>query len=286
MSGALKSSPDHLNGRDDLLAVARCVSRALREELAVYPKPGLVSYVDPGSHPDMDTDCFENSIACLEPFFASMAEAGAGACTLFTLQQIGIAAEHAMLASTGGRNTQRGAIFCLGLLAAAVGRRSAGGFPSELSLGEIVRMSWGAELLLPNALPAMSCGTRMCHQHGISGVRGEAKSGFPLVYEIGLPALRETLSFASPSAAKVQVFFELLAVCDDTTLLKRGGAEGRLYAQEKARGFLANGGVRQLSWESEAIRIHRSFVARNLTAGGVADLLAATLFIHGQGESS
>ena len=265
---------------NEALSIARRVSRALLEELAIYPKPGLVSHVDSGSHPDMNAACFEASIACLEPFFAAMAEAGADGCPLLFLQQIGIAAEQAMLAATGGRNTHRGAIFCLGLLAAAAGQRENGRFSSGISLGEIVRVSWGAELLLPSELPAMSDGIAMCHRHNISGIRGEAKSGFPSVYGIGLPALRSTLSFTSPSAAKVQVYFELLAACEDTTLLKRGGAGGRRFAREEASRFLGNGGVRQQGWEADAIRIHRAFVIRNLTAGGVADILASTIFIH------
>ena len=273
----LNSYPDCTNG-EYIIAIARSVSSALREELAVYPKPGLVSHVDAGSHSDMDAGCFAASIACLEPFFVSMAEAGAAGCPLFQLQQIGIAAENAMRTATGGRNTHRGAIFCLGLLAAAAGWRGNGGVLPGSSLGEIVRICWGAEVLLPSELPAMSAGITMCHQYGISGVRGEAKGGFPSVYAVGLPALREALSFAPPPAAKVQVFFELLAVCEDTTLLRRGGAEGRRFARETAR--------RQPGWEAEDIGIHRAFVARNLTAGGVADLLAATLFIHEQEESA
>ncbi|MEI9998929.1 MAG: triphosphoribosyl-dephospho-CoA synthase [Verrucomicrobiota bacterium] len=39
-------------------SIARCAANALTEELATYPKPGLVSFVDRGSHPDMDAECF------------------------------------------------------------------------------------------------------------------------------------------------------------------------------------------------------------------------------------
>ena len=258
-------------------AIARCVSRALREELAAYPKPGLVSHVDNGSHPDMDAQCFLDSIACLEPFFAEMARAGAGGCALSDLQKIGMAAEVAMLAATGGRNTHRGAIFSLGLLAAAAGRQADGGLP--FSLGEIVAHCWGGDLVLPAALPANSDGIAMCHRHGISGARGEAKSGFPSVYRIGLPALRKTVSAATPESAKIQVFFEVLARGGDTTLLKRGGEDGWRFARSEGCRFLAAGGVLRSGWEADAANIHRGFVARGLTAGGVADLLAATLFV-------
>jgi triphosphoribosyl-dephospho-CoA synthase len=48
----------------------------------------------------------------------------------------------------------------------------------------------------------------------------------------------------------------------------------------QARQFLRNGGVNCRGWKTLAEEIHRAFVARNLTAGGAADLLAATLFVH------
>src|ERR1700729_240261 len=61
-------------------SVAQCAANALTEELATYPKPGLVSLVDQGSHPDMDAECFLASIAVIKTFFGQMAEAGADDC--------------------------------------------------------------------------------------------------------------------------------------------------------------------------------------------------------------
>lgn len=259
-------------------SIAKCVSRALRLELETYPKPGLVSRIDNGSHPDMDAQCFLDSIECLEPFFLSLAEAGAAGCSLHQLQEIGIAAEAAMLSATGGRNTHRGAIFSLGLLAAAAGRWSGGGISPGISLGKIVADCWGGEMVLPGELLCVSDGISMCHLHGISGARGEAKRGFPSVYEIGLPALG--MSRVEFSDACVQAFFELLACCEDTTLLKRGGESGWKFARSEARRFLDAGGVLQQGWMDEAVAIHHVFVERNLTAGGVADLLSATMFVQ------
>jgi len=259
-------------------AIARSVSRALLLELETYPKPGLVSRIDNGSHPDMDAQCFLDSIECLEPFFLSLAEAGAEGSSLLQLQEIGIAAEAAMLSATGGRNTHRGAIFSLGLLAAAAGWRAVGNADHGVLLGKIVADCWGGDLVLPGELPCISDGISMCHRHGVSGARGEAKRGFPSVYGTGLPALgTAAVKF---SDACVQAFFELLACCEDTTLLKRGGESGWNFARSEVRRFLDAGGVLREGWRDEAVAIHRGFVARNLTSGGAADLFSATLFVH------
>jgi len=258
-------------------AIARVVCEALREELATFPKPGLVSHVDSGSHPDMDADCFLRAIAAMEPFFAGLAAAGEAGAPLGDLQRIGLCAETAMLEATGGKNTHRGAIFSLGLLAAAAGRS---GQHRSATLGDIVRECWAGDLPVPCEIEASTEGIARCQRHGVEGARGEARSGFPSVYRTGLPALCRALESVDRPSARVQVFFVLLASCEDTTLLKRGGAEGAGFARAEARRFLAEGGVLSSGWAARAATIHRAFVARNLTAGGVADLLAATLFVH------
>jgi triphosphoribosyl-dephospho-CoA synthase len=260
--------------------IAGCAANALTEELATYPKPGLVSFVDQGSHPDMDAECFLASIAVIKTFFGQMAEAGADDCRLLDLQRIGISAEESMLDATGGRNTHRGAIYCLGLLAAAAGKQMAAGHLLGLSLGQIVAESWGDEILLPDSLLQTSHGLEMCHRYQLGGVRGEAKKGFPSIFKVGLPAFQTALISTDREAARVQAFFAILEVCEDTTLLKRGGNSGWKYAQTQVRGFLRGGGVASPDWKILAEEIHRGFVARHLTAGGAADLFAATLFIN------
>ena len=62
-------------GRPD--GIARLATQCLRLELATYPKPGLVSHVDSGSHADMDAGTFRASASALEPYFVELAAAGA-----------------------------------------------------------------------------------------------------------------------------------------------------------------------------------------------------------------
>jgi len=218
-------------------SISRCAASALTEELATYPKPGLVSFIDQGSHPDMDAECFLASIGAIKDFFGEMAEAGADGCRLLDLQRIGISAEESMLDATGGRNTHRGAIYCLGLLAAAAGRQRADGNFLGLPLGRIVAESWGDEILLPDSLLQTSPGLEMCHRYKLGGVRGEAKKGFPSIFKAGLPAFQAALISNNREAARIQAFFAILEVCEDTTLLKRGGYPGWNYAQTQVRRF-------------------------------------------------
>src|SRR5580693_178755 len=101
--------------------VADLAKAALLAELETWPKPGLVSHVDSGSHTDMDASTFKASAIAITPFYGHLTVAGGAGFGMERLRQIGVEAERAMLAATGGVNTHRGAIFGLGLLCAAAG---------------------------------------------------------------------------------------------------------------------------------------------------------------------
>jgi triphosphoribosyl-dephospho-CoA synthase len=258
----------------DAEIIVAAAIEAIHEELETYPKPGLVSYVDSGSHVDMDVKHFLNSIRTLPDYFQSIVEAGKRGAPMEELRQLGINAEQKMLAATSGVNTHRGAIFSLGLLAAAAGYKATSGH--RTGLGEIVRELWGKEIMaLSN--PG-SHGTQVAHRYGGNGgAKAEATNGFRSVYEYGLPTFRTVMN---RNAARIHSFFSMLEHAEDTTLLYRGGAAGRDFAVAAAVDFNHRGGVNASGWADRALRIHHEFVKRNLSCGGVADLLAATVFIH------
>jgi len=265
--------PDH---------VAAAAGAALLAELDTWPKPGLVSHVDQGSHTDMDAGTFEASTAAIIPFFALLTEAGANGADMQVLREIGVAAERAMMAATGGVNTHRGAIFGLGLLCAAAGASwsSADTDWRPLRLGDVVCRRWGGSILR-GPIPLRSHGTDAWRRFGAGGARAQAAAGFPHALEVGLPALQlaRVMLPGNDRASRVHAFFALLAEMEDTNLLHRGGAEGLRFAQESARGFLGRGGVGQVGWCEQAVSVHRDFVERRLSPGGCADLLSISLFL-------
>src|SRR5215470_6372808 len=86
-------------------AIGDDATRCLLKELETWPKPGLVSHIDSGSHDDMDADTFRRSAAAIAPYLDALADAGARGCAMATLRVIGLEAEAAMLAATSGINT-------------------------------------------------------------------------------------------------------------------------------------------------------------------------------------
>lgn len=257
--------------------IGSLAAECLRLELETYPKPGLVSHVDAGSHADMDAATFRASATVLRPYFADLARAGAAGTPMAGLRRIGLDAEAAMRAATGGVNTHRGAIFGLGLLCAAAGAIRA---PMAGSLGARVRERYaGAILDGPELLHAP--GARVRRRHGIGGAPAEAAAGFPTLYRIGLPALRRARALrpGEAEAARVETCLALIARLEDTNLLHRGGPEGYAFARAAAARFLTEGGIARDDWRERAEALHRAFVARRLSPGGAADLLAMTLFV-------
>jgi triphosphoribosyl-dephospho-CoA synthase len=257
---------------------------ALLHELATWPKPGLVSYVDSGSHTDMDADMMQSSAEALRPFFSELAVAGRDGAEMGHLRTIGLRAEAAMLAATGGINTHRGAIFGLGLLCAAAGAvaeiSAQGTAFAPVHLGQVVVQRWAADILR-GPIPLFSHGAAALRRYGAGGARAEAAGGFRSVYEVGWPALHQgrLLQPDDSEAPPVQACFALIASVHDTNLLHRGGADGMRYAVEKAGSFLSQGGVSTSDWRGRAAGVHAAFVARRLSPGGCADLLAMTLFV-------
>lgn len=262
--------------------VGRAAIRALYDELALYPKPGLVSFQDCGSHDDMDARTFWRSLFALRRYFPEFVVAGATCAPFGVLQRIGVEAECAMLRATGGANTHRGAIFTLGLLCAGAGDVLAQRRPiTDRALRATLTGSWRQDLLHKSRQPGASHGRRAVQQLGLRGAAQEAAAGFPVLFDVTVPAWRHALAHTGDlHAARLQALFATMAVLDDTNLAHRGGLHGLRWAQRQARDFLAGGGALAPDAYVRARALHAAFVARRLSPGGAADLLAAACWLH------
>lgn len=244
---------------------------SLLDELALYPKPGLVSPQDSGAHADMDFTLMKKSAHTLLPFLIKLAQAG-GSFEEW-LVPLGQQAESAMLAATRGVNTHRGAIFVLGLLLSTLGSLPANSAPATVQATFLQR--FGAAL--------KNHANRAPHPDRPGGARQEAAEGFPAIFSLALPHLRLLLSDGVPHApAALETLFQLIATVSDTTVFHRRGHQGLREVQSLAQQFLDAGGVRTPDWFERALTIHHHCTQANLSPGGCADLLAATLFLHRQ----
>ena len=264
--------------------IGRLAVRALYQELTLEPKPGLVSLRDSGSHGDMDAGTFVRSLFALRGYFARIARAGAAHAPFAVLEALGREAEARMLAATGGVNTHRGAVFALGLLCASAGATRPSGALTASAVRTSLQSNWGDALRerawrARRALPA-SNGQRASRRYGLRSAGDEAAAGFPVLFDVTLPALRAARDAgATERAARVHALFATIAVLDDTNLVHRGGITGLRGAQHAAREFLAEGSVFATEWLDRARAIHQRFVQFRWSPGGAADLLGCACWL-------
>ena len=263
-------------------AIGRAAVLALYDELALSPKPGLVTLIDRGSHTDMDARTFMRSLLALRGYFADIACLGLQAAPFEALQRCGMAAERRMLAATGGVNTHRGAVFMLGLLCAAAGAVTAARRPlNPASLRDMLLARWGGELRERATRPPTLPGGVAARRYGLRSASCEAAAGFPVLFETAVPRLAAAQAAGKPRQhVLLETLFHIIAVLEDSNLAHRGGTEGLHYAQVAAQAFLARGGASRPDGGTAAQAIARLFVARNLSPGGAADTLAAACWMQ------
>lgn len=260
-------------------------------EVSAFPKPGLVAPCSMGSHDDMDLQTFMLSSAAIAPCFHACARAGLISdcepeALLPVLRAIGRAFDARLLAATHGVNTQRGILFCAGLLAAAAGRlsRRGVGLRAPALFAEVAAIAHGLcarELANADGEDARTAGEILFRRFGALGVRGEVEAGFPSVALHGLPAL--TAAFAagcSLNHSLVHALIALIAASEDSTVLWRGGQDALAYLKAEAARILDLGGALNADGLAAIERLNDACVSRNISPGGAADLLAVTVGVY------
>jgi triphosphoribosyl-dephospho-CoA synthase len=263
-------------------SLGRAAVAALHDELVLEPKPGLVSPLDNGSHTDMDATTFMRSLFALRHPFQRLAALGAAGAPFIGLEREGVAAEARMLSATAGINTHRGAIFTLGLLCASAGWLRARSEPLDpAALRRTLLRQWGDALAARSRQSQAGSASGDAWRAGLQDAGVEAAQGFPVLFDGALPALQMALADGlSPQRARLQALFQAMATLDDTNLARRGGIAGLRDAQAAARQWLRQGGAARPDGLDRARALHRDFVARRLSPGGAADVLAAACWLH------
>lgn len=268
------------------ICLAEAAVAALIKELEAYPKPGLVSRRDSGAHSDMDFELMRTSAESLFHPLATIAAAGREAGSFEScLIPLGLAAEREMLRATGGINTHRGAIFTLGMILASMARAESSARPQAPDgIRSVLLETWGDALCTHAAaeVSGTSHGTLVRQSTGAGGARAEAARGFPGIFETGVPVYRNALaSGLDPAAARIQTLFAIMEATEDSNVLYRGGTDAAGFVRRSAAEFLSAGGCHSSRWLERAEELHRTFIRRNLSPGGCADLLSGTLLVAG-----
>lgn len=274
---------------------ANTVHHALLTEVQLFPKPGLVDSQNNGAHQDMDQHTFEQSANALFPFWAKFVELGMSTASLSPqhilgkIRPLGIQAEQAMFTATQNINTHKGAIFAFGLICASLGRLWATERTTLFSPNVIkpitdciAQLCQGIcqELVNPPQNTPLTAGIKAFQQWGLTGARGEAEQGFPLVRMAYQYFHDHLLSLQDTQHQLLITLLWIMAHNPDTNLIHRGGMAGLQFVQHHANTLLNH--YQTFNNKKWLITQLNAFdtqcIQQHLSAGGSADLLAVTIF--------
>ena len=255
--------------------IAHLASDALRAELDTTPKPGLVDRNDNGAHKDMNLTLMHQSIDALHPYMVQLALYGLHCGEQYeipdaqSVRQTGIEAEQAMLHATGGVNTHRGALFAMGLTTLAASWCIArDGIVGSKQLRELIMQV--AEQFTPTA---GTHGNDAVNAHRVTGALDLAKGGYSQLFAQWLPAYRSYLA-EDADTARHRLLLLIMSQLDDTNVIHRVGYDQAQQVKQEALAMLNDYSTAGME------AMNRDYIARNISPGGSADMVALTLFIH------
>ena len=270
--------------------LAALAERALRLELDTPLKPGLVGPDGNGAHSDMNYDLMLRSIKALRPYWSKMAMA-AGASEL---RALGIEAEKAMLAATGGVNTHRGAIFALGLALNAAWSALSAAHEARLR-GEREMQSADIQSLIQNDIPQIayilfdksltnselhstpkSHGQEASSKYGVKGAKEMALEGYKYLFEDWLPFYR---SLEREEFRIQKTLLKIMTTLEDTCVIHRVDYDRAQGVKAKAKTLLARGMEDEAQFHKDLTLLCKQYALEGVSPGGAADMLALTIFI-------
>ena len=148
------------------------------------------------------------------------------------------------------------------------------------------------------SLPPKTAGERCHESYGLSGARGEAAAGFPSALSYGLPVLKHWLRAGlSLNDAAAMALLSMIGTVEDTNMIHRGGRTLALESRHEAAELMGeltlhpnretNGLSRKMpqtelpaSIKEKLTALDASYIQRNLSPGGCADLLAVSLMFY------
>lgn len=262
--------------------MAHLATRALKAELNTTPKPGLVDSHDNGAHQDMDHALMSASIRALHPYLARLALMGYDRTlpTAHDVQQVGIEAEESMLRATDGVNTHRGALFAIGLAVVAVAhaiyRQANGMAPAPGDIATEARrhiMAMATQMAATRGTHGDKACRKTQGRTPLKGALDNAREGYATLFDDWLPFYDSHIRMGDTHVMH-RTLLRIMASLDDTNIVYRTDLDTLRTVQRESAEVLADFSIDALE------AMNASFVQRNISPGGSADMLSLVVFLH------
>lgn len=272
--------------------IAHLATQALQAELDTTPKPGLVDKDNSGAHRDMDHALMSRSIRAIHPYFVRLALLGFAADmpNHDDIVKTGIEAERAMFEATNGVNTYKGALFSMGLaVVAAAGKAWQGYSITPQALSAAISKLAFAFPDTKGTHGSKAKQTAASETATFKGALDNAREGYPMLFNDWLPFYANLSKNGEPHALHLTLL-RIMCDLDDTNIVYRTSLAMMKQVKEESRSVLsrwseATHGTPQTDGDTNLDTIlgdmNRSFVQRNISPGGSADMLSLVVFING-----
>ncbi len=272
--------------------IAHLATQALQAELDTTPKPGLVDKDNNGAHRDMDHALMSRSIRAIHPYFVRLALLGFAADmpSHDDIVKTGIEAERAMFEATNGVNTYKGALFSMGLaVVAAAGKAWQGSSITPQTLSAAISKLAFAFPDTKGTHGSKAKQTAASETATFKGALDNAREGYPMLFNDWLPFYANLSKNGEPHALHLTLL-RIMCDLDDTNIVYRTSLAMMKQVKEESRSVLsrwsgATHGTPQADAGTNLDTIlgdmNRSFVQRNISPGGSADMLSLVVFING-----
>lgn len=248
--------------------IAHLATQALQAELDTTPKPGLVDKDNNGAHRDMDYALMQRSIDTLHPYFVKLALLGCADAlpTHTSIRDIGIEAERAMLSTTNGVNTHKGALFSMGLAVVAAAHEE-----NTDSLQATIK-ALAASFPDTNGTHGSKAKLLSKGTTAIKGALDNAREGYEMLFAEWLPFYIERRK-EHDAYTLHKTLLRIMCDLDDTNVIYRTDLATAEEVKQEARVLLD-------SFSKAALKdMDRHYTTRNISPGGAADMLSLTIFI-------
>ncbi len=250
--------------------IGQAAVTAMRTELDLTPKPGLIDPQNQGAHKDMNYMTMVRSIEALRPYFMKLALCGCreGFPTAEEVIALGLEAEKAMFKATNGVNTHKGALFSLGLMTAVACNE----FYIHKSISVSGLRSGIAKLAGQFPYDESTHGSKVRREHELKGALDMAREGYADLFEKWRPFLH---GHKNEGDALHRTLLLIMTTLDDTNICHRRGMDGLNAVKAEAGRLLDDFSMDGL------VAMNEHFTKENLSPGGAADMLALTVFAEG-----
>ena len=193
-------------------------------------------------------------------------------------------AEKEMYQATNGVNTHKGTIFSMGILISVLAShlKEVDKIDLKILSQKIKNMCSSLIDELENINNFSTYGEKAFKNYHLTGARGLALSGYDIVLLDGINKLKEFTKSLDFETSCILLLFYYISLLDDTNIMNRTNFETLKEIQILCKNLYEEN-VKSLSKEkirNEMSKLNDIFIEKNISAGGSADLLILTIFIH------